>query len=238
MSEIDEIYTEHPYYWTRRISAELKRRGYEVWRKYARKLMELMWLCAQYPKPNTSKPNIANKTYPYLLRKYEVTHANEVWSTDITYIRMPKGRVYLVAVIDWYSRKIIAWRLSPTLEVWFCLECLKEALHKGTPKIFNTDQWSQFTSNEYTGVLLDQWVQISMDGKWRAIDNIYIERFRRSLKQEEVYVSEYDTPIEAQLWIKWYIEKYNWSRIHQSLGYSTPNEAHEHSLKNPPKQTS
>lgn len=236
MHEIDKIYTEFPCYGARRIAKALQRKWYQVWRKLAVKYMQLMWFKAQYPKPNTSKWNPEHKIYPYLLRWYEVSEANEVWSTDITYIRMPHWWVYLVAVIDWYSRKILSWRLSPTLELDFCIDCLKEALSYWKPKIFNTDQWSQFTSNQFVWVLLDQWVQVSMDGKWRAIDNIYIERFWRTLKQEEVYVNEYDTPIEAQVSIWLWIKKYNSRRLHQSLDYDTPNEKHEESLKK--KETS
>lgn len=232
MHKIDKIYTEHHYYWTRRISKTLQQSWYNVWRKKARTLMRKMWLEAQYPKPNTSKSNPDHKIYPYLLRGYKFTEANEIRSIDITYIRMPKWWLYLVAVIDWYSRKILSRRLSPTLELDFCVDCLKEAINKyGTPKIFNTDQWSQFTSNEFTWVLLDKWMQISMDWRGRATDNIYIERFRRSLKQEEVYISEYNTPIEAQTWIRAYINKYNSSRIHQSIGYNTPNEHYQKSIE-------
>ena len=231
MHEIDEIYTEFPSYGKRRIAKELQRRWYKVWRKLARKYMRMMWISAQYPKPNTSKSNPEHKVYPYLLRWYTPTRANEVRSIDITYIRMPQWRVYLVAIIDWYSRKIISRRLSPTLELDFCIDCLKDALKQWTPKIFNTDQWSQFTSNQFVWILLDQWIQVSMDGRWRAIDNIYIERFWRTLKQEEVYVNEYDTPLEAQVSIWKWITKYNSRRLHQSLDYHTPNEIHEESLR-------
>jgi len=231
MHTLDEIYTEFPCYGSRRMGKALQRKWYKVWRKLAKKYMQLMGFKAQYPKPNTSKWNPDHKIYPYLLRGYEITEANEVWSTDITYIRMPHWWVYLIAVIDWYSRKILSWRLSPTLELDFCIDCLKDALKQWTPKIFNTDQWSQFTSNQFVWILLDQWIQVSMDGRWRATDNIYIERFWRTLKQEEVYVNEYDTPLEAQVSIWLWIKKYNSRRLHQSLDYHTPNEVHEESLK-------
>jgi len=231
MNKIDEIYTEFPYYWSRRMSVALKNRWLAVWRKKASSLLKLMWLKTQYPGPNTSKANLQHKKYPYLLRWYNVSRANEVWSTDITYIRMEKGRVYLIAVIDWYSRKIISWRLSMTLEIWSCVDCLKDALKQGTPKIFNTDQWSQFTSNEFTWVLLDAGIQISMDGKWRATDNIYIERFWRSLKQEEIYRSEYNSPAEAQIEIWKYIDIYNTRRIHSAIWNNYPSVVHEQSLQ-------
>lgn len=231
MHQIDQIYTEFPSYGSRRISKALQKEWCNVWRKFARKYMKLMWIKAQYPKPNTSKWNSEHKIYPYLLRWYKPSKANEVWSTDITYIRMPHWWVYLVAVIDWYSRKIISRRISPTLELDFCIDCLQDALKQWTPKIFNTDQGSQFTSNQFVWVLLDKWIQVSMDWVWRAIDNIFIERFWRTLKQEEVYVNEYDTPLEAQISIWLWIEKYNSRRLHQSLDYHTPNEIHEESLK-------
>ena len=231
MHMIDEIYTEFPCYGSRRIAKALQREWHLVWRKLAKKYMQIMWIKAQHPKPNTSKWNPEHKIYPYLLRWYEVNKANEVRSTDITYIRMPHWWVYLIAVIDWYSRKILSWRLSPTLELDFCIDCLQEALKHWAPKIFNTDQWSQFTSNQFVWILLDQWIQVSMDGRWRAIDNIYIERFWRTLKQEEVYVNEYDTPLEAQVSIWLWIEKYNSRRLHQSLDYHTPNEIHEESVR-------
>lgn len=230
MNRIDEIYTEFPCYGARRISEALEKEWYKVWRKRASSLMKKMWLKAQYPKPNTSKWNPEHKIYPYLLRNYEITRANEVWSTDITYIRMAKWWVYLVAIIDRYSRKILSWRLSITLEVWPCIDYLKEALKSGTPKIFNTDQWSQFTSNEFVWVLLDKQITVSMDGRWRATDNIYIERFWRSLKQDEVYRSEYNTPIEAQIEIWKYIHKYNTRRLHSAIWYDYPSDVHERSL--------
>jgi len=231
MHKIDEIYTEHPYYWSRRMSFALKLEWYNVGRKYTRSLMAFMGLIAWYPKPNTSQANKQHKVYPYLLRNYKITKANEVRSIDITYIRMPKWWMYLVAIIDRYSRKILSWRLSPTLEWGFCIDCLKEALNQyGNPTIFNSDQGIQFTSNEFTGILFDKGIQISMDGRWRAIDNIYIERFWRSLKQEEVYRSEYQTPMDVQLSLKVYINKYNSSRLHQSLGYTTPNQYYQQSI--------
>ena len=230
MNNIDEIYTEFPCYGSRRMSKALLVLWYNVWRKKTRSLMQKMSLCAQYPGPNTSKANLQHKKYPYLLRWYKPSRANEVRSTDITYIRMARWWVYLIAIIDWYSRKIISRRLSTTLEVWPCVDCLKDALKQWTPAIFNTDQWSQFTSNEFVWVLLDKSIHVSMDGRGRATDNIYIERFWRSLKQEEVYKSEYDSPIEAQIAIGAYITKYNTRRLHSSLWYKYPSDVHEKSI--------
>lgn len=231
MNAIDEIYTEFPCYWSRRMSVALEKEWFTAWRKKARSLMRLMGLEAQYPWPNTTKANLNHKKYPYLLRGYTPSAANEVWSTDITYIRMAKWWVYLVAIIDRYSRKIISWKLSVTLEIGPCIDCLKEALKHWTPKIFNTDQWSQFTSREFTWILIDKWIQVSMDWKWRATDNIYIERFWRSLKQEEVYRAEYNSPLEAQIEIERYIDIYNTRRIHSAIWNDYPSSVHERSLQ-------
>lgn len=231
MHRIDEIYTLHPYYGSRRISILLQQEWVCVGRKKVRSFMQRMGLVAQYPPPNTSASHPGHTIYPYLLRGYAITKANDVRCADITYIRMPRGRVYLIAIMDVYSRKILSWRLSPSLELDFCTDCLREALRMyGSPKIFNTDQWSQFTSHEFTGILLDASVQISMDGKWRALDNIYIERFRRTLKQEEVYPNTYETPLEAYLSLKAYISLYNSTRLHSALRYSTPDQFYTNSL--------
>ena len=223
MSEIDKIYLDKPFYWARRIREELKLLWYkDLTRHKIWKLMKIMWIEAIYPKPKTSIANKEHKKYPYLLRNKKITKVNEVWSTDITYIKLKKWWIYLIAVIDWYSRKIIAWKLSNTMDISFCIEVLKEALEKDKPEIFNTDQWSQFTSNKFTSILEEKWVQISMDWVWRCLDNIYIERFWRSLKYEDIYIKKYENMIDSYEWIAKYIDFYNKNRIHQSLGYISP----------------
>jgi len=223
MEEIDKIYTLCPFYWARRIRKELELKGYtKVTRHEVSKLMKIMWIEAIYPKKKTSIPNKEHKIYPYLLRDIKITSVNQIRSTDITYIKLAKWWIYLIAVIDWYSRKIISWKLSNTMDVWFCTECLKEALEISKPEIFNTDQWSQFTSEKFTSILETNWIQISMDWVWRCLDNIYIERFWRSLKYEDIYIKKYENMFEAQNWIREYIEFYNKTRIHQSLDYSYP----------------
>ncbi len=183
-----------------------------------------------YPKPNTSLANKEHKKYLYLLKWLKITKPNQVRSTDITYIKMWKWFVYCCAIIDWYSRMIITRDISPVMDIAFCTGVLNKALEKGKPEIFNSDQWSQFTSNEFTWLLESNGIQISMDGKGRAIDNIIIERFRRSLKQEEVYRNEYATPLEAYYSIWTYIEKYNTRRIHSSIDYKTPAKYHKEGL--------
>lgn len=223
MEEIDIIYTLYPFYWARRIKKELELKGYSETTRYEiSKLMRIMWIEAVYPKRKTSIANKENTVYPYLLRNVSIIKVNQVWSTDITYIRLSKWWIYLIAVIDWYSRKIISWKLSNTMDINFCTECLREALQYGKPEIFNTDQWSQFTSNKFTSILKENWIQISMDWIWRCLDNVYIERFWRSLKYENVYMKKYENMFEAQKWIEEYIEFYNKNRIHQSLEYSYP----------------
>lgn len=222
MNEIDKIFTAHPFYGKRRIRVVLNQMGYAVGVKYIRTLMRRMCLQAIYPKKNTSLPNHAHKVYPYLLRNVEILKPNHVWSTDITYIRLRSGFVYLVAVIDWYSRYVISWKLSITMEKDFCIEALEEALEKGLPEIFNSDQGSQFTSLEFTGKLQGKDVQISMDGKGRCLDNIFVERLWRSVKYEEVYLKNYATPLEALKGLKDYFQFYNHVRPHQSLNYKTP----------------
>ena len=184
--------------------------------------MNLMGLEAIYPKKNLSMPDLAHKKYPYLLSGVEITEVNQVWSTDITYIRLGKGFVYLCAVIDWNSRYILSWKLSNTMDTSFCLEALEEALKHGKPKIFNTDQGSQFTSNEFTNRLLLEGISISMDGRGRALDNIFVERFWRSLKYENVYPNCYQTVADARIGISDYFRFYNNKRLHQSLDYKTP----------------
>ena len=194
--------------------------------------MKILWIQALYPHKNTSIPNKAHKKYPYLLKDREITHSNQVWSTDITYIRMKRWFIYLIAIIDWYSRRILSWRVSNTLDVNFCTEALNEAIENyWTPEIFNTDQWSQFTSNAFTSILEKNNISISMDGKGRYADNIFIERLWRTIKQEEVYLREYNSPIEAMISLKKYMIFYNSQRPHQSLGYKTPKEVYEESLR-------
>lgn len=233
MEKIDYIYTSYPFYWARRIREELKWEydihisRYHVW-----ELMRKMWIQAIYAKKKTSIPNKEHEAYPYLLRDIPITHVDQVWSTDITYIKLKNGWVYLSAVIDWYSKKIISWKLSNSMDITLCLEDLHNALEQGTPEIFNTDQWSQYTSKKYTSVLEEKWIQISMDWVKRCLDNVYIERFWRSLKYENIYIYKYETMLEAHQWIAEYIEFYNTKRVHQSLGYCTPLEVYQEGCKN------
>jgi putative transposase len=220
---IDEIYTEYPFYGRRRMTKHIRKyHGLNINIKKVDRLMNLMGLEAIYPKKNLSMPNLLHKKYPYLLSGLEISEANQVWSTDITYIRLGKGFVYLCAVIDWHSRYILSWKLSNTLDTKFCLDALEEALQHGKPKIFNTDQGSQFTSNEFTSRLLLDGIQISMDGRGRALDNIFVERFWRSLKYENVYPNSYDNFADARIGISDYFRFYNNKRLHQSLNYETP----------------
>jgi len=186
-----------------------------------------MGLEAIYRKPNTSKPTPGHRIYPYLLKGVEITRVNQVWSADITYIPMAKGFLYLVAIMDWHSRCVLAWKLSNTLEVDFCLEALAEALGQGQPEIFNTDQGSQFTSEAFTSMLLERGIQVSMDGKGRYLDNIFVERLWRSVKYEEVYLKAYENGTEARKGIDAYLDFYNRERPHQALGYQTPGQVFE-----------
>ena len=197
---IDQEYTRHPFYGSRKIMHYLRNNGYKINRKRVQRLMRMLGLAGMAPGPNTSKPHPEHKIYPYLLRGVDVTKPNQVWSTDITYIRLPKGFMYLVAVIDWYSRKVLSWRLSNSMESTFCVDCLQEALRKyGTPEIFNTDQGSQFTSAAFIGALTEHpSISISMDGRGRALDNIFVERFWRSVKHEDIYLKGYATAAELQ----------------------------------------
>jgi putative transposase len=189
-----------------------------------------MGLEAIYPKPNLSRKHSGHTIYPYLLRGYTIDRPNQVWSADITYIRMTKGFVYLTAIIDWYSRYVLSWRLSNTLDSHFCVEALKEALEQGCPEIFNTDQGVQYTSSEFVSVLLDANVQISMDGKGRALDNVFVERLWRTVKHEHIYLHEYATVKELSAGLRKFFEFYNNERLHQSLGYLTPQEVHQKKL--------
>jgi putative transposase len=222
MRLIDEEYTRHPFYGSRRMTVWLCDQGHEVNRKRVSRLMEAMGIEAVYPKPKLSQSGEGHKIYPYLLEGVEVTRINQVWSTDITYIRMAEGFVYLVAVMDWFSRFVLSWALSVTMELDFCVEALKRALRRGRPEIFNNDQGSQFTSEKFTGELETRGILISMDGRGRCFDNIFIERLWRSLKYEEVYVREYVSVPDARTGIGNWFRFYNQERRHQSLGYRTP----------------
>jgi putative transposase len=222
MKEIDKIYTAHPDKGKRRISADLKVLGYEVGVDLARTLMRRMGIAAIYPKPNLSKPHPNHKKYPYLLRGLFIDHPNQAWSTDITYIAMRNGFLYLTAVIDWYSRYVLAWRLSNSLDGLFCREVLLEALSKGIAEIFNTDQGVQYTSSEFIQILQDTGMQISMDGRGRALDNVFVERLWRTVKQEDVYLRDYQDGKELYKGLNDYFLYYNTSRLHSSLNYKTP----------------
>jgi len=224
---IDRIFTDTPYFGSRKMAEMLRRAGHSVGRKRVQRLMREMGLEVIWQRPNTSKPHPEHRIYPYLLRKLTINRPNQVWATDITYIPMPRGFLYLVAIMDWHSRKVLAWRLSNTMHTDFCIEALQEALARfGRPEIFNTDQGSQFTSDDFTGVLEAAGVRISMDGKGRFMDNIFCERLWRSLKYESVYLHAYATGSEARLGIGAWIDSYNARRPHQGLGYRTPNEVY------------
>jgi len=222
MRLIDEQYTRRPIYGSRRLVAWLRGQGHGVNRKRVARLMEVMGIQAIYPKPQLSQPGEGHKIYPYLLEGVEVTRVNQVWSTDITYIRMDGGFVYLVAVMDWFSRFVLSWALSVTMEVGFCMEALQRAFRRGRPEIFNSDQGSQFTSDQFTGALQARGIAVSMDGRGRCFDNIFIERLWRSLKYEEVYLRDYTLVPEARAGIGNWFQFYNHERLHQSLGYRTP----------------
>lgn len=219
---IDEIYTQTPFYGSRRITAQLKREGYLVNRKAVQRHMREMGIAGICPGPNLSKKWQDQQIFPYLLRHLTIDHPNQVWGIDITYIRLKRGWMYLVAIIDWYSRYVVSWELDQTLEIPFVLEAVQRALHQARPEIINSDQGSQFTSPQYINLLQAAGVAISMDGRGRAHDNIFTERLWRSLKYEEVYLHEYQTPREAREGIKNYLKFYNEQRLHQSLGYCTP----------------
>jgi putative transposase len=228
MRLLDEQYIETPFYGIDRMTAWLRRQGHCVNHKRVRRLMRQMGLEAVYPrrKRGFSVPDKQHKIYPYLLKGVRVTRPDQVWSTDITYIRMYRGWLYLVVVMDWFSRYVLSWEISITLEPAFCVSALKEALRFGKPGIFNTDQGSQFTSTDFTKVLLDAGVQISMDGKGRVFDNIFIERLWRTVKVEEVYMRDYQTVAEARYYLGRYFEFYNTQRLHQALDYRSPAEVY------------
>ncbi len=224
MQLIDHQYLATPFYGARKIAAWLKKQEYVVNRKRVRRLMRIMGLKAIYRRPRTSQPAPGHKIYPYLLSGMKITRPNQVWAADITYIPMARGFLYLVAIIDVYSRYVLSWRLSNTLEAGFCIEALEEALKKGTPDIFNTDQGAQFTSEAFTGLLQLHGIRISMDGKRSYNDNLFIERLWRSVKYEEVYLKAYQDGREARAGIGHYFHFYNTERPHQALGYRTPVE--------------
>jgi len=224
MKLIDRQYLATPFYGARKIAAWLKSQGHRVNRKRVRRLMQLMGLKAIYRRPRTSQPIPGNKIYPYLLSGMKIRQPNQVWAADITYIPMARGFLYLVAIIDWYSRYVLSWRLSNTLDTGFCIEALQEALKKGKPEIFNTDQGAQFTSEAFTGLLRQHGVRISMDGKGSYNDNLFIERLWRSVKYEEVYLKAYQDGRDAKAGISNYFRFYNTERPHQALGYRTPAE--------------
>jgi putative transposase len=222
MEEIDIIYLEFPFYGSRKMAKALQNKGYSVGRKRARRLMYIMGIEAIYQKPRTSTPHPEHKKYPYLLRGVKIIRANQVWSTDITYIKLKSGWTYMMAVIDWYSRKVISWGLSNTMDTQFCTEVLEEALNRGKPEIFNTDQGSQFTSIKFTDILKREKIKISMDGKGRYLDNIYIERFWRTVKYENIFINDYEKIPDVRAGLKVYILQYNNERLHQALDYKTP----------------
>jgi putative transposase len=227
MNLIEDEYTRHPFYGTRQMRNYLRRQGYKVNRKRVQRLMRLMGIQSVAPKPNTSIPRKEHKKYPYLLRGLEINCPDQVWCSDLTYLRLPGGFVYLTAVMDWHSRYVISWELSVTMDEDFCVSALRRAIRThGTPKIFNTDQGSQYTGDSFISVLKDNGIKISMDGKGRVTDNIFIERLWRSLKYEEIYLKEYSTVKELALELKKYFEFYNFERPHQSLGASTPAEVY------------
>jgi putative transposase len=223
MRQIDELHLEYPFYGSRSVGRELRGRGCPVNRKRVQRLMRLMGLESVAPKPDTSSPDKEHPVYPYLLRGLTISRANQVWATDITYIPLARGYAYLVAIMDWHTRRVLSWRLSNTMDPSFCVEAVQEALSRfGRPEIFNTDQGSQFTSKDFTEVLLGAGVKISMDGKGRCLDNVFVERLWRSLKYEEIYIKAYADLVEARVGIGRYFAFYNTLRRHQALGHQTP----------------
>lgn len=226
MDLIDEQHTKTPFYGSRRLTAFLNRQGHLVNRKRVQRLMRLMRIEAIYPKPKTTRRNENHKIYPYLLKGVVINKPDQVWSTDITYIRIGNSFMYLTAVMDWFSRYVLSWRLSNTLENAFCIEALEEALNISTPKIFNTDQGTQYTSLKFLNILQDKKIKISMDSKGRALDNVFVERLWRTIKYEEVYLKDYRTVKEAYRSLKAYINFYNQERLHQALEYQVPVSAY------------
>ena len=231
MNLIDKEYTRHPFYGSRRIRPFLQQALQQpVNRKCVQRLMRIMGIQGIAPGPDTSKPHPQHKIYPYLLRGLSINRPNQVWSTDITYIPMSKGFMYLVAVIDWYSRFVLSWQLSNTMDTTFCLQALEEALAINTPEIFNTDQGSQFTSDDFTGKLLDNNIKISMDGRGRALDNIFVERLWRTVKYELIYLNDYPSVTQLRTALDQYFLFYNTERFHQALDYQTPEKWYQSTI--------
>jgi putative transposase len=232
MRRIDEQYLHTPFFGSRRMALELSTEACPVNRKRVQRLMRTMGIAALYPRKRTSTPGAGHRVYPYLLRGLTVDRANQVWCSDITYVPMERGFMYLVAIMDWYSRYVLSWRLSNTLDGEFCVAALDEALAsgRGKPAIFNTDQGAQFTSREFTGVLAANQIAISMDGRGRALDNVFIERLWWSVKYENIYLKAYSTVADLNEGLAWYFDFYDHRRKHQSLGNRTPYEVFESSL--------
>jgi putative transposase len=226
MRLVDEQFLRTPFYGWRKMTASLRRLGYAINGKRVRRLMRMMDIQAIYPRRSSSSPGKGHKLYPYLLRNLPITHVNQVWSADITYVPMLRGFMYLVAVIDWHSRYVLAWQLSNTEDGIFCLDALRQALCKGRPQIFNTDQGAQFTADAFTTALCAANIQVSMDGRGRALDNVFCERLWRSVKYENIYLNQYDTVRQLQTGLTAYFDFYNHERPHQSLNYRTPAEEH------------
>lgn len=223
MRQIDELYLKWPFYGSRRLGEELRQRGYGVNRKRVQRLMRQMGLRAVYPKPRTSQPGAGHKIYPYLLNGLTIDRPNQVWASDICYVPMAKGFMYLTVIMDWYSRRVLAWRVSNTLDVAPCIAALEEAVARyGVPEIFNTDQGAQYTSEAFTAVLRRHEVQISMDGKGRWVDNVFVERLWRSVKYEDIYLRAYETPAVLRTGLIHYFQFYNAQRRHQTLNRQTP----------------
>ena len=232
MHELDKQYTETPFYGVLKMTEHLNLLGHQVNVKRVRRLLRIMGLEAVYPKPKLSQANPEHKVFPYLLRNLAIERCNQVWSTDLTYIRLKHGFVYLMAIIDWYSRYVLNWALSTTLEADFCIAALNETLESSRCEIFNTDQGSQFTTCRFTQPLLNKGIQVSMDGRGRALDNIFVERLWRSVKYEKVYLNDFQTVNQAYQGLKEYFEFYNHRRIHQSLEYQTPAEVYRKKSSN------
>ncbi len=226
MRLIDEQYLRTPFYGWPRMTAHLRRQGYEVNHKRVQRLMQIMGVQAIYPKPKTTVSGQGHRIYSYLLRDLEIVQPNQVWSADITYVPMQQGFMYLVAILDWFSRYVLAWQLSNTLDARFCLDALEVALRRGQPGIFNTDQGVQFTAIEFTARLEEAGIRVSMDGRGRAMDNIFIERLWRSVKYEDIYLKDYASVPELDAGLQAYFRFYNQDRPHQSLDYRTPAEVH------------
>ena len=227
MRRLDEQYLRTPFYGSRRLAVWLQKQGYVINRKRVQRLMRRMGLEALYPKPRTTLKYLGHKIYPYLLRNLEITRPDQVWSADITYVPLQSGFLYLVAILDWYSRYVVTWRLSNSLDEAFCVEALEEALRWGRPEIFNTDQGVQFTGRAFTGRLAAAGVAISMDGRGRALDNVFVERLWRTVKYEEIYLKAYEGVAECRQGLEWYFPFYNRERPHQSLAYRTPWEVYQ-----------